>query len=212
MVPDVPSCQICNWTCTKQISMVVYMAQPATWPVQRFRATLDRILDETGLPQAGLAALVPMDQSQLSRWKSGSSRPKFESLKILGEALRAKYPSLGIGANELLESAGYAPPEPVVHVSQVSIEAQPEPPPGAVTFASGNSPPVTVVVDDSTRGPVDPRDTAVGELRDQFERMAWAGGEHVPVGLRVAAILGYRQGMVAIGAMEPDDEQKRPPA
>lgn len=98
--------------------MVVYMSQTAAWPVERFRATLDRILDSTGLSQVGLAALVPMDQSQLSRWKSGSSRPKFESLKALGEALRRKYPSLAIGPNELLESAGYAPPEPVMRVSQ----------------------------------------------------------------------------------------------
>lgn len=101
--------------------MFVYMAQPATWPVQRFRATLEHILDKTGLSQAGLAALVPMDQSQLSRWKSGVSRPKFESLTALGEALRARYPSLDVGPNELLESAGYAPPEPVVHVSQVAL-------------------------------------------------------------------------------------------
>lgn len=110
--------------------MFVYMAQPASWPVQRFRATLDRILDETGLPQAGLAALVPMDQSQLSRWKSGSSRPKFESLVVLGEALRAKYPSLDIGPNELLESAGYAPPEPVGRISQVHLAAPDPPGPG----------------------------------------------------------------------------------
>src|SRR3954466_15825783 len=101
--------------------MFVYMAQPASWQVQRFRATLDRILDKTKPPQAGLAALVPMDQSQLSRWKSGSSRPKFESLTVLGNALRTRYPTLGIGANELLESAGYAPPEPVARLSQVSF-------------------------------------------------------------------------------------------
>ena len=97
--------------------MVVYMSQTAAWPVARFRATLDRILSETDLNQTSLAALVPMDPSQLSRWKSGSSRPKFESLAALGEALRSKYPTLAIGPNELLESAGYAPPEPVMRVS-----------------------------------------------------------------------------------------------
>jgi transcriptional regulator with XRE-family HTH domain len=114
---------ICKWTDAYRILMVMYMAHSPAWPVDRFRATLDRILDETGLSQAGLSALVPMDQSQLSRWKSGSSRPKFESLKILGEALRAKYPSLDIGPNDLLESAGYAPPEPVIRVGQVELHA-----------------------------------------------------------------------------------------
>jgi transcriptional regulator with XRE-family HTH domain len=123
--PDVPSCVIRNWTRTKQILMVLYMAQPASWPVQRFRATLDRILTETGLTQAGLAELVPMDQSQLSRWKSGSSRPKFDSLKILGEALRARYPAVGIGPNQLLESAGYSSPEPVGHIGQVKLTVPP---------------------------------------------------------------------------------------
>jgi transcriptional regulator with XRE-family HTH domain len=108
------------------IFMVVYMSQTAAWPVARFRATLDRILDETDLNQSSLAALVPMDPSQLSRWKSGSSRPKFESLKALGEALRRKYPSLAIGPTELLESAGYAPPEPVFQVSQQEPSDTPE--------------------------------------------------------------------------------------
>lgn len=84
--------------------MVMCMVKSPNWPADRFRDLMERILSETGLPQAQLAALVPMDQSQLSRWKSGSSKPKFESLQALGEALQAQYPELGIGPDDLTAS------------------------------------------------------------------------------------------------------------
>jgi transcriptional regulator with XRE-family HTH domain len=154
---------MCNWTRTKRIFMVMYMAEPASWPVQRFRATLERILDETGLPQAGLAALVPIDQSQLSRWKSGTSRPKFDSLKELGEALRARYPSLQIGPNELLESAGYAPPEPVAHISQVEIQT-PVPPETGVHVEQFNNGHLRVDVTIDTQVTMDEAIASLGDL------------------------------------------------
>jgi hypothetical protein len=188
--------------------MVLYMAQTATWPVDRFRAALDRILGETGLPQAGLAALVPMDQSQLSRWKSGSSRPKFDSLVDLGEALRAKYPSLSVGPNELLEAAGYAPPEPVARVSQVEMHV---PEPDGVTISGGKSAPVTVIAGGNDPDPL-PEDTIIGELRDQQEDIIWAF--NVDVEARVAAILGYRRGLELIGVKLPPRQarvRRRPP-
>lgn len=82
--------------------MLLYMVKTPSWPVDRFRELIDQILRETGLPQVQLAALVPMDQSQLSRWKSGSSKPKHESLQSLGEALAKQYPDLGVGPEELI--------------------------------------------------------------------------------------------------------------
>jgi len=87
--------------------MVMYMVKTPSWPVDLLRALLDRILDETGMSQSQLAALVPMDQSQLSRWKSGGSRPRFESLVALGEALREKHSHLNIGPDEFVIAGGY---------------------------------------------------------------------------------------------------------
>src|SRR4051794_7231788 len=83
------------------------MVKTPSWPADRFGALLSRILSEAALSQAQLAALVPMDQGQLSRWKSGKSRPQFDSLTALGAALQAKYPALGVGPDELLAAAGY---------------------------------------------------------------------------------------------------------
>ncbi|MEV4179879.1 helix-turn-helix domain-containing protein [Streptosporangium canum] len=83
------------------------MVKTPSWPVDLLRALLDRILDETGMSQSQLAALVPMDQSQLSRWKSGGSRPRFESLVALGEALREKHSHLNIGPDEFVIAGGY---------------------------------------------------------------------------------------------------------
>lgn len=90
------------------------MAQPE-WPVDRFREMLDRILKQTGLTQGDLAALVPMDQSQLSRWKSGSSRPKYDNLSAFADAVEASHPSIGVSKQEILASAGYGA-SIVVHV------------------------------------------------------------------------------------------------
>lgn len=87
--------------------MVMYMVKTPSWPVDLLRALLDRILDEADMSQAQLAALVPIDQSQLSRWKIGSSRPRFESLAALGTALHRKHPQLGIGPDDLLVAGGY---------------------------------------------------------------------------------------------------------
>jgi transcriptional regulator with XRE-family HTH domain len=100
--------------------MLMYMVKTQAWPVDRLRALLDHVHNETGLPQAQIAALVPMTQSQFSRWKSGSSRPKYESLLTLGESLRKRFPDIGVGPDELLTAAGYttkpedlAPPDAI---------------------------------------------------------------------------------------------------
>ncbi|TYB69645.1 helix-turn-helix transcriptional regulator [Nonomuraea sp. PA05] len=97
-------CTYARWTEHAHGPMLLYMVKSPSWPVDRFRELIDQILRDTGLPQVQLAALVPMDQSQLSRWKSGSSKPKPESLKALGEALAEHYAHLGIGPDELIDT------------------------------------------------------------------------------------------------------------
>lgn len=169
------------------ISMFVYMAHSPAWPVEAFRALIERILDETDLPQAGLAALVPMDPSQLSRWKSGSSRPKFESLVALGETLKAKYPHVGVGPNELLESAGYAPPEATARVAQAHLHA----PGGSVVISSGGSSRSIPIA--ANEPEPDPRELFDPEL-DEYEAMIWAMRSR-PWPARVAAIEAMRAGI-----------------
>lgn len=82
------------------------MAQ-TSWPVEEFRELLDRILSKTGLSQGALAALVPMDQSQLSRWKSGGSRPKYDTLATFADAIERAHPDIGISKQEILSAGGY---------------------------------------------------------------------------------------------------------
>ncbi|WP_143737068.1 helix-turn-helix transcriptional regulator [Microbispora sp. GKU 823] len=83
------------------------MVKTRSWPADRFRALLDDVMRQTQLSQAQLAAYVPIDQSQLSRWRSGASRPRYESLATLGRALQREHPELGIGPDEILAAAGY---------------------------------------------------------------------------------------------------------
>lgn len=83
--------------------MVVYMVKPS-WPAGQLRDLIDDVLERTGMSQVQLAAIVPMDQGQISRWRSGSSKPKPETLAALGSALRAKFPDLGIGPKEVREA------------------------------------------------------------------------------------------------------------
>jgi transcriptional regulator with XRE-family HTH domain len=109
--------------------MLLYMVKTPSWPADRFRDLIDHILRETGLPQAQLAALVPMDQSQLSRWKSGFSKPKYESLQSLGRALAERFPDLGVGPEELIASV--YPREAAVDADLPLMQARAE---GAVDY------------------------------------------------------------------------------
>jgi Helix-turn-helix. len=69
---------------------------------------IGHILAELDITKAKLAGLVGMNPSQLSRWTSGATKPSFESLVKLGEALVERYPHLGIGPAELLAAGGYS--------------------------------------------------------------------------------------------------------
>ncbi|MEU4549552.1 helix-turn-helix domain-containing protein [Nonomuraea dietziae] len=64
----------------------------ASWPATRLKDLIDHVLRETGLSQAQLAALAPMDQSALSKWRTGSTKPKYESLQAMGRALQERFP------------------------------------------------------------------------------------------------------------------------
>ncbi|MET9339208.1 helix-turn-helix transcriptional regulator [Nonomuraea sp. NPDC003804] len=80
------------------------MVKTPDWPADRFKALIDRILDETGLNKAQLAGLVGINPSQISRWTNGSARPRFDTIKDLGEALRLRYPNLSVAPDELIAS------------------------------------------------------------------------------------------------------------
>lgn len=81
--------------------MVVSMVKTPRWRPDALRTLVDRVLKETGMSQAQLAALVPMDQSALSKWRSGTSKPKYEGLVSLGAALRDQFPQLGLGPDDV---------------------------------------------------------------------------------------------------------------
>ncbi len=83
------------------------MVKTPNWPVDQFAALIDRILGATGLNKAQLASIAGMNPSQLSRWIGGSTRPRFESLVTLGEALKARHPQAGVGPQDLVRAAGY---------------------------------------------------------------------------------------------------------
>ena len=83
------------------------MAHPA-WPVELLRGVLDRVIAETGESQAALAALIQMDPSQISRWRSGKSRPSFDSLERFADAVKAAHPYLTVTKRELLSGGGYS--------------------------------------------------------------------------------------------------------
>lgn len=95
--------------------MVWSMVKTPAWPVEALRKLIDRVLKETGLVQSQLADLVPVDQSALSKWRSGSSKPKYESLIAMGAALRERYPQLGLGPDDVAGTvyprAADSPPE-----------------------------------------------------------------------------------------------------
>lgn len=84
------------------------MVKTPTWPADRFKAFIDRILDETGLNKAQLAALVGINPSQISRWTNGSTRPRFDTLAALGQALQERFPRLDAGPLAILAAAGYS--------------------------------------------------------------------------------------------------------
>lgn len=108
LAPDQESCTRATSTDGVNASMLLYMVKTRSWPAERFRALLDDVMRRTQLSQAQLAAYVPIDQSQFSRWKAGGSRPSYERLAALGRALQREHPELGIGPEEVLAAAGYS--------------------------------------------------------------------------------------------------------
>lgn len=100
----------------------MHMVKTPDWPSDRFKALIDRILDETGLNKAQLAALLGINPSQVSRWTNGSTRPKFDNLVGLGESLKRRFPAINVGAAELLAAAGYS----AVRDSEESSTAKPD--------------------------------------------------------------------------------------
>ncbi|MGW4406583.1 helix-turn-helix domain-containing protein [Nonomuraea sp. NPDC004702] len=99
------------------------MVKTPDWPADRFKALIDRILDETGLNKAQLAALVGINPSQVSRWYSGATRPRFETLTGLGAALRDRHPQLRLGPADLTAAAGYSTEDAIPFPAPPQVEA-----------------------------------------------------------------------------------------
>lgn len=97
------------------------------WDRETFRKVLDQIQDRTQLTEAELAALAGRSRSQVNRWTRAENQPTYEPLRRLVDGLQRYGPEIRKLGTELLEAAGYAPPEPVAQVGQVEFTT-PEPP------------------------------------------------------------------------------------
>lgn len=170
-------------------------------------------------PRAGgrtlLAKKSGISLSIISRTLNENRIPDFPALRAIGK-------TLGYTLAEMMVFAGIAEegdlPAPVGRISQVTMTA-PTPPKnaaGSVTISGGASPALTIIAGDASDD-ASPEDTLIGQLRDQYERIIWSFDR--PAESRVAAILGYRRGLEAIGrtppgatAHPPAERRKRPSA
>lgn len=105
----------------------MHMVKTPDWPADRFKALIDRTLDETGLNKAQLAALLGINPSQVSRWTNGSTRPRFDNLVALGNALNARFPALDVSVTDVLAAAGYSTGEPIIEGAVAVPYERPEP-------------------------------------------------------------------------------------
>lgn len=106
----------------------MHMVKTPDWPADRFKALIDRTLDETGLNKAQLAALLGINPSQVSRWTNGSTRPRFDNLVALGTALNARFPALDVSVTDVLAAAGYSTGEPTTEEAAAAVAYErPEP-------------------------------------------------------------------------------------
>lgn len=64
------------------------------------------------MSQRDLAKLAGVHHAQVSRWKSGTHRPDYESMARLGAALRSEHPELGDLTAGLLAATGRGAPAP----------------------------------------------------------------------------------------------------
>lgn len=106
--------------------MVTSMVKTPDWPADRLKALIDRIQDETGLNKAQLAGMAGINPSQLSRWTSGATRPQHKSMVDLGEALKARFPGLGVDGRALAAAAGYDFESPTASPGAVEQTSQEE--------------------------------------------------------------------------------------
>lgn len=116
-----------SWTALAQGSIVMHMVKTPDWPADRFKALIDRVLDETGLNKAQLAALLGINPSQVSRWTSGSTRPRFDNLVALGTALNARFPALDVSVLDVLAAAGYSTGGPTTEGDVAVAYERPKP-------------------------------------------------------------------------------------
>lgn len=95
------------------------------WDRETFRTVLATIRDRTNLTEAGLAELAGRSRSQVNRWTRAENQPDYEPVRRLVDGLErygTEARKLGV---QLLEAAGYAPPQPAGRISQVTFETPP---------------------------------------------------------------------------------------
>lgn len=149
----------CNHSNASGACVTVLRVRKRSWPVERFTALLERVLREAGLTQRDLAALIPIDSSQITRWKRGDARPGFDALRTLGEAIRADYPDLDVGPGDFLAAAGYDAPAVRVYGAAASTEP--------VTNAEHVDDELARWINDALRAGVD---VSEWDLTDKIER------------------------------------------
>jgi hypothetical protein len=91
------------------------------WDRETFRRVLEDIQDRTHLTEAELAALAGRSRSQVNRWTRAENQPAYDPLRRLVDGLQRFAPEVRKLGIELLEAAGYAPPEPLSPVSPVVL-------------------------------------------------------------------------------------------
>lgn len=92
------------------------------WDRETFRRVLEDIQDRTHLTEAELAALAGRSRSQVNRWTRAENQPAYDPLRRLVDGLEKFGPGVRKLGIQLLEAAGYAPPEPVARVGAVALD------------------------------------------------------------------------------------------
>jgi transcriptional regulator with XRE-family HTH domain len=100
------------------------------WDRETFRTVLAAIRDRTHLTELELANLAGRSRSQVNRWTRAENQPDYEPVRRLVDGLEQYGPQVRQLGVQLLEAAGYSPPEPTAHVSQANLTVSAPPEPG----------------------------------------------------------------------------------
>lgn len=97
--------------CTRTASCYVAHVRTSSWDRDRFRDLLEEIQGRASLSDPQLAALAGRSRSQVNRWTRAEHQPTYEPLRKLVDGLERHGPEIQALGFQLLEAAGYAPPD-----------------------------------------------------------------------------------------------------